>query len=292
MRRFRNILVTTDFSPASKPALSAAIDLAAKNRGKLWIAHAVPPIPRGSVPLVYREMDEFLRSDAERRLKRVAAVASERGVRVETLLLRGPAPEAVRRAARERRAGLIVVGTHGRTGAARVFLGSVATRIVATAPCPVLSVKRKPRRPIPRTVIVATDFSRASGPAWRRALDLARSVGARLRIVHVVRPLAEGQALRWAYAEAERELSTSAGRRLDRLREAVRRTGARADTLVLRGNPHEAIGQAARTVPDAWIVVGSHGHTGLSGALLGSVAARVVATAPCPVLTVRASRRI
>ena len=240
---------------------------------------------------MYREMDEFLRSDATRRLKRLAAAAKARGVRAEPLLLQGPAPEAVRRAARQRRAGLIVVGTHGRTGAARVFLGSVAARIVATAPCPVLAVKRKPRKAIPRTVVFATDFSRASAPAGRTALALARSAGARLRIVHVRKPLAQGQPLRWAYSEAEGELIAEAGRRLHRLRDAARRTGARADDMVLRGIPHEAIGRAARTVPEAWIVVGTHGRTGLSGALLGSVAARVLATAPCPVLTVRASKR-
>lgn len=290
MSRFRNILVTTDFSSASRAAVSAAMDLAAECQGMLWIAHVVPAVPRGEVPRIYREMNEFLRSDAERRLKRLAAAANARGVRARPLLLQGAAPEAVRRAARERRAGLVVAGTHGRTGAARVFLGSVAARLVATATCPVLSVKRKPRKPIPRTVVFATDFSRASGPAWRTALDLAHSAGARLRIVHVRRPFAEGQALRWAYAEAERDVLAEAGKRLDRLRDAARRKGVRADAIVLHGTPHEAIGRAARMVPDAWIVVGTHGRTGLSGALLGSVAARVVATAPCPVLTVRASK--
>ena len=42
---------------------------------------------------------------------------------------------------------------------------------------------------------------------------------------------------------------------------------------------------------NAWIVVGTHGRTGLAGAILGSVAMRVVATAPCPVLTIRAAKR-
>lgn len=290
MRRFRNILVTTDFSPASRPAVSAALALAGESRGKVWIAHAVPPIPRGSAPRMYQEMDEFLRSHATRNLKRLAATANARGVRTESLLLQGLAPEAVTRAARARHAELVVVGTHGRTGAARVFLGSVAARIVATAPCPVLSVKRKPRRAAPRTVVFATDFSRASAPAWRTALALARSAGARLRIVHVQKPLAEGQPLRWAYAEAERDLLAGARKGLDRLRDAARKTGVRADAAVLRGVAHEEIGRAARKAPDAWIVVGTHGRTGLSGALLGSVAARVVATAPCPVLTVRAPK--
>ena len=171
-----------------------------------------------------------------------------------------------------------------------MFLGSVAARLIATSSRPVLAVKRRPRRPIPRTVVFATDFSRASGPAWKTALDLARSVGARLRIVHAHVPLAEGQALRWAYVEAERELLADARKRLEALRRAAQRAGVRADILLLRGAPHQVIGRAARTVPDAWIVVGTRGRTGLPRLLLGSVATRVVATAPCPVLAVRATR--
>lgn len=290
VKAFRNVLVTTDFSPASKPAVSAAVDLASASGGRLWIVHVIPPIPRGAAPRLYREMGEFLRADAERRLRRLATAAGARGVRARPLLLQGPVHEAVRRVALERRVGLVVVGTHGRTGAARVFLGSVAEKLIATATRPVLAVKRRARRPIPRTVVFATDFSRASGPAWKIALDLARSVGARLRIVHAQVPLAEGQALRWAYAEAERELLADARKRLEALRRSAQRAGMRADILLLRGEPYREISRAARTARDPWVVVGTHGRTGLPRVLLGSVATRVLATAPCPVLTVRAKR--
>ncbi len=59
------------------------------------------------------------------------------------MLLEGVAHEQIVRAARARRADLIVVGTHGRSGLARFFLGSVAGRVVATATCPVLTVRGK-----------------------------------------------------------------------------------------------------------------------------------------------------
>jgi nucleotide-binding universal stress UspA family protein len=64
-------------------------------------------------------------------------------VRARGVLLEGVAHEAIVREARKRRADLIVIGTHGRTGVARFFLGSVAARVTATAPCPVLTVRGK-----------------------------------------------------------------------------------------------------------------------------------------------------
>jgi universal stress protein A len=139
-------------------------------------------------------------------------------------------------------------------------------------------------------VLFATDFSRASKPAWKKALALARANRARLRIVHAMEPLAGGQPARWAYAEAEAEVRADVRKRLQELVREARRSGLRAEALVLRGVPREAIVRAARGLKGAWIVVGTHGRTGFPSVFLGSVASRVVATAPCPVLTVRGAK--
>jgi universal stress protein E len=147
MRRTRNILFATDFSSASRRAFRRAVALAAESRATLWIGHVVPAIPGsvsgGLLPRVYREMDDFLRGGAQKRLHALVKTASGAGARARPLLLEGVAHEAIRRAARARRADLIVIGTHGRTGAARFFVGSIAARVVATAPCPVLTVRPK-----------------------------------------------------------------------------------------------------------------------------------------------------
>ncbi len=295
MRRFRNIIVATDFSPASAPAFRRAVDLAVESPAKLWIAHVLAPAPmaygRSPVPRIYREMDVAIRDAAEKKLSGLTRSATKKGARAHALLLRGPAHEAIRRAARDHDADLIVVGTHGRTGLSRALMGSVAARVLGAAPCAVLSVKRSGGRAAPRRLLFATDFSVASRPAWKEALGVARAHGAAIRILHVVAPLAEGQVARWAYAEAEAEARADARKRLERLRRSARSAGVRADAILLRGVAHEEITRAARSMRDAWVVVGTHGRTGFSGALLGSVAARVVTTAPCPVLTVRGAGR-
>jgi nucleotide-binding universal stress UspA family protein len=98
--------------------------------------------PDGYVlPRMYDEMAEAIRADAQRRLRRLLERARKEGVRGRALLLKGVAHEAIIRAARAHRADMIILGTHGRTGLARFFVGSVAARVVAAAGCPVLTVR-------------------------------------------------------------------------------------------------------------------------------------------------------
>jgi nucleotide-binding universal stress UspA family protein len=146
MTAIRNILVATDFSSASRPAFRRAMDLAKTNEAALWIAHVaalpIPMSPDGYVlPRMYDEMAQAIRADAQKRLRALLERARKEGVRGRALLLKGVTHEAIVRAARAHRADMIVLGTHGRTGMARFFVGSVAARVVAAATCPVLTVR-------------------------------------------------------------------------------------------------------------------------------------------------------
>jgi nucleotide-binding universal stress UspA family protein len=146
MKPVRNILFATDFSSASRPAFRRALEMASTDGATLWIVHvAAPPGPLSPdgyvLPRIYEEMDLAIRNDAQKRLRTLLGRARKLGVRARALLLKGAPHEAITRAARKHRADLVVVGTHGRTGVARFFVGSVAARVVATAPCPVLTVR-------------------------------------------------------------------------------------------------------------------------------------------------------
>jgi nucleotide-binding universal stress UspA family protein len=146
MSRFRRILHASDFSSASRAAFRRAIDLARENRATLTVVHVysaiVPLVGEAyTTPQVYERMLADVRSHAERQLGRLVANARKRGVRVKGLLLEGIPHDRIVRAARSTRADLVVLGTHGRTGLGRFFLGSVASRVVTLAPCPVLTVR-------------------------------------------------------------------------------------------------------------------------------------------------------
>jgi nucleotide-binding universal stress UspA family protein len=142
----RRILHPTDFSRASGAAFARALAEAKAGKALLTIVHALAPvIPMAGEayvsPKVYTEMEEAGRAWAQRQMNRLLARARAAGVRARGMLVEGVAHEAIVRAARRQRADLVVIGTHGRTGVARFFLGSVAARVTATAPCPVLTVR-------------------------------------------------------------------------------------------------------------------------------------------------------
>jgi nucleotide-binding universal stress UspA family protein len=147
MPQLRRIMHATDFSSASSAAFKRAVAMAKADRAQLIIAHVMTPpslaIPgEGYVsPRLYEDLETSARAQAQKRLDAVVAKARKAGVRATGLLLEGVPHERIARAARAKKADLLVIGTHGRTGLAKFFLGSVASRLVASAACPVLTVR-------------------------------------------------------------------------------------------------------------------------------------------------------
>jgi nucleotide-binding universal stress UspA family protein len=149
MARVRRILHPSDFSKASGAAFAKAVELAKANRAELVVLHVLgPPVPimggDGYVsPQVYEDLHTSARAYASRQLASLVAKAKKAGVRAKAVLREGMTHEQIVRAARSARADMIVVGTHGRTGLAKIFLGSIAGRVVSTAKCPVMTVRGK-----------------------------------------------------------------------------------------------------------------------------------------------------
>ena len=142
----RRILHPTDFSPASRPAFRRAVELARALRGSLLVVHVMPPPPLvGEGYITPATIAAILRSQrdaAERGLRTLVRRAHAASIRVSgRLAASGLTHEQIVRAARRQRADVIVMGTHGRTGLRRLMLGSVAARVISTAPCPVLTVR-------------------------------------------------------------------------------------------------------------------------------------------------------
>ena len=142
----RRVLFPSDFSKASRVAFAKAVETAKSNRAQLTIVHVMSPIiPMAGdgyiSPATYEQLLESNRRWAKKQLDAVVKRAKAAKARVKGVLLEGVPHEVILRAARK--ADLIVMGTHGRTGVARFFLGSVAGRVVAGAACPVLTVRGK-----------------------------------------------------------------------------------------------------------------------------------------------------
>ncbi|MGZ3440851.1 MAG: universal stress protein [Polyangia bacterium] len=139
-----------------------------------------------------------------------------------------------------------------------------------------------------RHILVPTDFSEGSAEAFETALDLASDSGARLTLFHVhhVPTTVFPDVILPLTPELMQNLQHSADLILDQLRERAVAAGVDTDYKTGFGATHTEICDLADALGVDLIVIGTHGRGGLSHALLGSVAEKVVRRAPCPVLTV------
>jgi universal stress protein A len=143
-----------------------------------------------------------------------------------------------------------------------------------------------------RWILVAVDFSTGSDEALTQAITLAKQVHADLELVYVLEAGVDVFLAGFTafdsdqvdlHAHIERELANRAAR--------AREQGIACRTLVLEGNPSVEVTRRAREIEPELVVVGTHGRTGLSHVLLGSVAERIVQRSICPVLTVPYSKK-
>ncbi|MCC7540105.1 MAG: universal stress protein [Deltaproteobacteria bacterium] len=142
--QIRKILVPVDFSPQSEVALMSAIDLAKTLGASITLLHAyeipVYTLPDGAWTLPAAQATA-LADDAQRALDELVKKYAWAGVPITAKLCRGAPYEEITRGATETDADLVVIATHGRTGLAHLFLGSVAERVVRTSPVPVLTIR-------------------------------------------------------------------------------------------------------------------------------------------------------
>lgn len=140
------ILVPTDFSADADKALSTATELATIFGAKIVVIHAyhvdIPMLsPMGGGYALPQGFYEGLRSQATAQIEEIAEKLVAEGIDATGIALHEPASIAIAEQAESLPADLIVMGTRGNTGLKHVVLGSVAERVVRTAPCPVLTVK-------------------------------------------------------------------------------------------------------------------------------------------------------
>lgn len=149
MKSIKKILYATDYSKASARALDDAVSLAKQNDAELWVAHVIEPLGAyatgddfGGAEL-YMKLEDAAKREAEAGMKKLMQKLQSLNVKAKSLLLRGTAYDQIVKAAKSKKADMIVIGTHGRTGLSKLFMGSVAGKVVSMATCPVLTVRGK-----------------------------------------------------------------------------------------------------------------------------------------------------
>jgi nucleotide-binding universal stress UspA family protein len=284
--QFSNILFPTDFSAFSEAALPYAEALARRYDAQLYPAHVVPPEPYHGLPMEpFPVTLDYAWRAAEASLAELDGLDELKDIHHQVLLKQGPLWEAISSMAAKNRVDLIVLGTHGRTGLSRLAMGSVAEEIYRRASCPVLCVgPRVPHEsnqaPEFRRILFPTDFSAASRAALPFALTLAEESHSQLVLLHLI-PLVPVM---------DRETVKAAA--IDKLKTMIPPDASDWCTPefdVRFEFPPEAIVRAAKRHNSDVIVMGvrQNGHARAVSHLPWATATEVVATAPCPVLTVR-----
>lgn len=147
MTRIRRVLLASDLSKTSDKAVATAVALTKLGGAKLTMLYVIETVPR-VVPqqfidtATWDQIDAQNRRGGERQFAKLIAKVEKTCPNVKGLIVEGEPVREIVRAARATRADLLVVGTHGRQGLTKLLLGSVAARVVASAPCPVVTVRR------------------------------------------------------------------------------------------------------------------------------------------------------
>ena len=286
--QLKNILYATDFSRAASAAFPYAAEFARRFGTKFYAVHArtpenhllVAPEAWSTTNAEYAKQENALREVLRSDLPHIAS---------EVLTAEGDVWPVLQSVIDEKKIDLLVLGTHGRTGIGKFFLGSVAEEVVRQARCPILTVgphspSEPPREGRFREILYATDFSAEALAAAPYALSLAQEHQAHLTLLHVVQKAGVPDFVRPDEVEASA---------VQQMRDLVPETAelwCEPVYAVGQGEPAEAILEAANKRKSDLIILGVRKPGGISGGVSHfpfGVAHKVIAHAVCPVLTVR-----
>lgn len=278
----QRILFATDFSAASMQAMAYATAIAKKFNSKLFLVHVVPPEDYASGCKSLEEAAQMACRDAKAKLDSVLQSNLCRDIVCETGVDSGDIWLGLSQFMQRQAIDLLVMGTVGRRGAKKVFLGSVAEEAIRESRCPALTVG--PQIKAAQTtdfqqILYATDFSDDSLAGLPYAVSFAETYASRLVLVHALEGLSESSYLDGRMATVH-------------LRKLVPSRLPPADepeVIVEMGSPANVIIEAAEKGAADLIVIGARGAGSLArlASHFGSVAHKIVCGAPCPVLTVR-----
>lgn len=186
----KRILVPTDFSPTSERAFRFAVDLAVRMKGSVILHHTYFPVESSFIAA--EQQREAYNQQAEekivKRLQRLKKKVMGDTIRipVSTIVGRSPLISKTLRFAEENQVDLIVMGTQGATGLKKTIMGSVASKIVEKATCPVLLIPEKYEWKDPEQIVFATNLSASDKSALSQIETIAILYGAETTVIHLM----------------------------------------------------------------------------------------------------------
>jgi nucleotide-binding universal stress UspA family protein len=295
----KKIAVGIDFSPESEIATRQAMEIARHVGAEVTLVHVGaildPSVDMGeTVHPSIKEWEGYVRQELaedRRRLEEWRERLTGQGVEISHVIRDGFADTALAETADDTGADLLVVGTHGRSGLKRFFLGSISERVVRLSHTNVMVARAlDDGHGGYRRILVPTDFSAPAARALELAFDLA-APDAKIEVVHfwqvpvtAATPYAPFKAAEDALATVREALAESAQQNGERLLDRYRSSSVELTYHAVEASPAHGIQERLAQGSYELVAVGSHGRRGIRRLLLGSVAELTVRHAPCSVL--------
>jgi len=279
-----SILVPLDFSGFSQKAVPVAIKIAQLFDGKITPFHVNVPITEIDEPFAAHVRYDFdkMEKETQSHLDDLAKELIPDEIRSPAKVVFGnPAQDIANQGGSM---DLIVMSSHGRTGFSRMFIGSVAEKVLRLSKTPVLVIEEETDVDNFSRILVTTDFSENSRAAFPYAIEIAKKTNAQVELLHI---LSFGQLDRDETDDFVEDL------REERLKlvksEYFHEIGNQVTTTLLstESSPHEAIAEYVKKHPAHLVIMSTVGRTGLNYLMLGSTTANVVRHIPQAVLSVR-----
>ena len=284
--KFKKILVPIDFSEFSDKAADFALLIAEKFSAEVMLLHTVLLFEEDlDEEDLLESYEQILQQKEDKRTKKIKSHregGEKRGVTVDHVLMRGvSAPNSILDYLEGKDYDLVVMGTHGRTGLAKFFAGSVTEKVTRYAKTPVVTVHKDYHREKIEKILVPIDFSEYSRIAISQAKTMAEEFGAALEFMHVVEQDAHPEFYSISFDPILKANPALKEHIITNLKKDE------AKFVVREGKSHQEIMDYAGANDIDLIVMPTCGNSDLEDILMGSTTERVVRLAPCPVLTVR-----
>jgi nucleotide-binding universal stress UspA family protein len=286
---YNNIVVAYDDSECSKAALLESSRWIKRHGGKAVLVHSVFFNSEEFVidPGLSEKRLELGRKVCYQMQEKVSAEFGFKG-ELETLICEGEPHDVLVNVANARHADLIAIGTHGRKGLKKLFLGSVTQRVIVNSPCDILTVKYPCENCTGKyaSILVSFDGSEFSKKALTRACELAKIDGSEIRVFYVI-PRYEEMIEFISSNSIKENLRHDAEDIVEKAKTIAMEHGVKIDTEISEGDEAEKIIEKAKGLKNDLIIRGTHGWNSINRAIIGSIAERVMINAPCPVLIVK-----
>ncbi|MFM8739729.1 MAG: universal stress protein [Cytophagales bacterium] len=272
----KRILVPCDFSDPAVQAFKFAVELALKSRGEIYLLNVVEvPVMHETVlmPTLYFEqslMNE-MKEAAGKKFQKMKDKWAGEGVTVSTYVEFGSIITTIRQFIDEKKIDLVVMGTHGATGAREFLIGSNTEKIVRTSSVPVIAIKKSTKLSNIKSIVFPNDLSLENEQLTLKVKELQNFFKATLHIVYINSP-----------AFFQRDVETKV-----KLKDFAKRFMLKDYTLNVFNDVDQenGVNNFTKEVKGDLIAMATHGRRGISHLVSGSIAEDVVNHVDCPIWT-------